>query len=224
MRPYNKHYAGERHGNLTLVERIPGGHKWRCRCDCGNEVIAQVSSGHISCQACAAKRIGEKIKTHGKSRNGYRLYRIWDAMRNRCNNPHNSGYRNYGGRGIAVCKEWDDFAVFESWALSNGYAENLTIDRIDNNASYSPKNCVWHTQTQQMKNTRNSHFITIDGKSKCVIDWCFELHLIKSNAYCTAKEVGISVDDYLTFKYFNRSVPCSKSNFEVWKSNHKEGI
>ena len=78
-----------------------------------------------------------------------RLYRIWQGMKNRCFNPKNPDYKNYGGRGITVCKAWDNsFDTFKRWALSHGYADSLTIDRIDNNGNYTARNCQWITRSE----------------------------------------------------------------------------
>ncbi len=86
-----------------------------------------------------------------------RLYNIWRSMRQRCNNPNNVNYKNYGGRGISVCSEWDiSFTCFMEWALANGYQEHLTIDRINNDGNYEPSNCRWATYKEQSSNKRNS--------------------------------------------------------------------
>ena len=83
-----------------------------------------------------------------------RIYRVWGAMRERCNNPNQSRFATYGGRGITVCSDWDDFAVFRQWMLEQGYRPGLQIDRIDNDDGYYPANCRLCTRTEQMQNRR----------------------------------------------------------------------
>jgi hypothetical protein len=84
-----------------------------------------------------------------------RLYTIWDGIKQRCNNRNSSNYVKYGGRGITVCDEWAmAFTSFYNWATANGYQDNLTIDRINNNGNYEPSNCRWATITTQSRNTR----------------------------------------------------------------------
>ncbi len=93
------------------------------------------------------------MRTHGLA-NKTRLYSTWKSMRQRCYNKNNIGYKNYGGRGITVCDEWDDFSKFNNWALSNNYNKNLSIDRINNDGNYEPTNCRWATSQEQADNKR----------------------------------------------------------------------
>lgn len=159
MRIYNKYKAGQKFGKLTLIERLPGGQKWRCRCDCGAEVVTQISGGSRGCYLCSHKSINIK---HGHNRNGTpdRLYRIWIGMKSRCHNSNDTGFDYYGARGITVCDEWkDDFQAFYDWSMLHGYSDELSIDRIDVNGNYEPSNCRWITMVEQQRNKRkdNNH-------------------------------------------------------------------
>lgn len=94
----------------------------------------------------------KRFRNHGYSNT--RLYRIWIAMKQRCDNPRKWNYKYYGGKGVTYCEEWKDFVAFKTWAESNGYAEDLSIDRIDFNRGYSPDNCRWVTQSVQTANRK----------------------------------------------------------------------
>lgn len=107
--------------------------------------------------------------THGMS--GTRLYSIWRDMKNRCNGLKERDKKNYFERGITYCIEWEHFESFRDWALSNGYLENLTLDRINNDGNYEPKNCRWITRAEQNLNTRQNHFITYAGKTYTMKEW-----------------------------------------------------
>ncbi len=123
------------------------------KCHCGNEFKARIS--HIkynSIKSCGCLRI-KLNTTHGMTNT--RIYRTWYDFRNRCNNKNNKQYKDYGGRGIKVCTDWNnDFVSFYDWAMKNGYSNNLTIDRINNDGNYEPSNCRWTTQIVQSRNTR----------------------------------------------------------------------
>jgi len=103
---------------------------------------------------------------------GTRLYRIWQMMKNRCHNLKTPRFKDYGGRGITVCDEWkDDFRAFHDWAMANGYADHLTIDRKDNDKGYSPDNCRWTTPLVQGNNSRHNHMITFNGETHSLSEW-----------------------------------------------------
>lgn len=146
---------------------------WVCQCDCGaiREIEANsLKSGNSkSCGCWKRERTSEIKGTHRQS--GTRLFNIWCGARKRCENPNSSIYKNYGGRGIQVCKEWQTFEPFYNWAIANGYSEKLSLDRINVNGNYEPSNCRWVTQKQQCNNTRRCRFITINGETHTLKQW-----------------------------------------------------
>ena len=100
------------------------------------------------------------------------LYLRYYHMKARCYNPNCKAYKNYGGRGIRICDEWlEDFMNFYNWAIENGYQDNLTIDRIDNNGNYEPSNCRWITDYEQRFNKRNNKILTIERETKTITEW-----------------------------------------------------
>jgi len=108
--------------------------------------------------------------THGfrVGRKMPRIYKIWLNMKDRCYNLHSKDYRLYGERGITVCEEWkNDFPAFHDWAMKNGYADNLEIDRIDYDKNYEPDNCRWVTDLVQARNSSHCSYYDIDGQKMC---------------------------------------------------------
>ena len=106
---------------------------------------------------------------HGETKT--RLHKIWSSMLERCNYEKHPHYKDYGGRGISVCSEWNEYITFRDWALNNGYADNLTLDRENTNGNYCPENCRWVTMKTQQNNKRNNHLVTLDGVSHTITEW-----------------------------------------------------
>jgi len=113
-----------------------------------------------------------------------RCYRTWSAMRQRCSNPKATGYHNYGGRGIVVCKEWSDsFLPFYEWSIQNGYREELEIDRTNNDGNYEPSNCRWTTDKVQALNQRRTVYVTHNNERLPLKTWCERLGINYKFAY-----------------------------------------
>lgn len=151
----------------------PERHKrFECVCNCGNIIFTslhKLKSGHTkSCGCLKTEKFKDRVTKHGFS--STRLYHIWYDMVGRCENSNYKNYHRYGGRGISVCNEWKKFIVFRQWALSNGYSEKLTIDRLDNDGDYKPSNCRWATRKQQSKNRSNNNLITHNGITETITD------------------------------------------------------
>lgn len=166
---------GKKFGKLTVLEECKehynnGVIKYKCKCDCGN--IFYTRSGALRdgrTKSCGCLRSGKSNTT---------LYRIWSAMKRRCYNKRTKDYPNYGGRGIVVCQEWlEDFMNFYNWAMDNCYRNDLTIDRIDNNKGYSPDNCRWVDRKTQVRNRRNTIYLTYDEETKPIAQWAKELNI-----------------------------------------------
>lgn len=153
--------TGQRFGRLVVISKSASntsyhGAMWKCRCDCGNETIVNggnLRSGNTTSCGCYHRERQRAGKSHGMSK--ARLYRIWKAMHTRCYNKNFPAFQYYGGRGIQISEEWrSDFVSFHDWAMTHGYADNLTIDRIDTNGNYCPTNCRWVTMAEQNRNKR----------------------------------------------------------------------
>ena len=113
-----------------------------------------------------------------------RIYRTWRSMKDRCENPNNKRYKDYGGRGILICETWSNsFVAFWEWASSHGYADDLTIERIDVNGGYNPSNCTFIPNSEQSKNRRMNVCVAIGGETKTITEWAKSNNLTFSCVY-----------------------------------------
>lgn len=160
--------TGEQFGRLKVVEYAgtdkEGKSLWKCQCTCGN--VKAVRGRHLRCGSikscgCLQKELAsERIKKHptkGNTKHGQsksRLYQIWTNMKTRCYNKANRAFKWYGAVGITICPEWFKFENFMLWAMSTGYKDDLTIERIDPFGNYEPNNCTWIPKSEQRKNQR----------------------------------------------------------------------
>lgn len=202
--------TGQKFGRLTVLSKTNKKQCnhiiWVCQCDCGNikEVTgSDLHSGRIKSCGClqreSASNNREKRKTHGKT--GTRLYGVWRDMKRRCNSSTASSYKNYGGRGIKVCEEWNDFENFYNWAMNSGYDENAegrscTLDRIDVNGNYCPENCRWVDFTVQANNRRSNRLIKAFGKEMTISQWS-KLTRINKSTLKQRLDNGWSAEDSL---------------------------
>ncbi len=170
--------TGQRFGRLVVIEEAghssDGRVQWFCKCDCGKTTVSTTTNlkrNHTRSCGCLNE---ENHFKHGKRTrtNSHSLYGIWDNMKQRCGNSNATLYHRYGGRGITVCQEWrEDFQAFYNWAMANGYQDDLTIDRIDNDKGYSPDNCRWITKKANLNNTSQNAFIELNGERHTIAEW-----------------------------------------------------
>ena len=198
-----------KYNKLELVEmtapriRINGRKRKRAifKCDCGSVReydFSSVKTGHrYQCPECSKISSAKSRKTHGLVK--HTLYRKWQDMKNRCRNPNRSKYKNYGGRGISVCKEWNNsFEVFFNWSINNGWYKGLTIDRIDIDGNYCPSNCRYITMLEQSFNKTNTFFVEINDKKYSLSKLLYLNE--KSNRYSNiwrGLKIGKDIEHYI---------------------------
>lgn len=178
-----KEHIGSKYGRLTVIDIVPPkeagrGYLWKCKCECGNETVSaplKLIKGKTKSCGCAKR---DRVKTDplfDRTKHGgrhERLYRIWHGMKQRCERKENGDYQNYGGRGISICEEWrNNYAAFREWAFSNGYSDDLTIERKDVNGNYCPDNCTWISPKEQARNRRTNHWVEYNGERRIVAEW-----------------------------------------------------
>ena len=202
---------GKKYNNLTIVsiEKSIA----LCVCDCGNQKSVKLSDlkrNHV--KSCGCKFNGNTIKnTHGN-----RIYNIWYNMKRRCLDSNNKDYKNYGARGITIYKDWiEDFSSFYNWSIENGYQDNLTLDRINNDGNYQPDNCRWVTIKVQLCNGRRNVIFNINGEPQCLSDICKERNL----NYTTIKyrlDKGMDIKEAL-----EKPIDITKSNKKLTERNDR---
>lgn len=201
-------YIGTTVGQLTILDvymdvSIPNNKsKWKalCKCSCGN--TKEIPLRYITGNGRLVKSCGcaRKINTQPMPiKDCRRLYNIYYGMLNRCYSKTNHAYEDYGGRGIVVYRKWrGDFEIFRQWALSSGYANGLTIDRIDVNGNYYPDNCRWVDMKTQGRNKRNTVHVIYDGEEIALLDLAERLNAPYELLYQRITRRGMSIEEALS--------------------------
>lgn len=199
-RPYRVEWAGKRFGRWTVLRLAPSPRRkiWVCKCDCGTEkpvAIYSLKSGISgSCGCLSKKAIGERSRTHGRSKS--KMHYRWCAMIQRCENPNSRNYSCYGARGIRVCDRWRH--SFEAFLADMGTPDaGMTLERIDNNGNYEPGNVRWASRQEQCANTRRNKLITHAGKTMIMKQWARHLG-IGFDTLKTRIQDGWSIERALT--------------------------
>lgn len=198
--------TGEKFGRLTVLKQCShpegGVYYYLCECDCEQHTQLIVEGKSLrsgNAKSCGCLRKEATIRRNKANRlyeeKDDRLVRIWRAMHHRCESEIDEHYKNYGERGIKVCEEWHDFEPFKQWAWNNGYNDNLTIDRIDSNGNYEPCNCRWVTQKEQTNNTNRNKYLTYQGTTQTLAQWCEELGLNYYRTKARLNTLHWSVED-----------------------------
>lgn len=184
--------TGQVFGDLTVVKYVgrkgtPSGSfksEWLCICSCGAEKLAttpRLRSGDTNSCGCKTKeKMAAANARHGLSK--FPEYNSWTGLRERCRNPANKDWPNYGGRGITVCERWEDFENFMS-DMGRRPGPKYSIERLDTNGPYAPGNCRWATAKEQCNNKRNTRVITAFGESKPITEWAERLGVTTAVIY-----------------------------------------
>ena len=158
-------------------------------CSCGNKKIIRhdhyVSGRSKSCGCLRDEKSAERKKIHGENKT--ELHNVWQSMRSRTRCKTSTAWKDYGGRGIYICEQWNEFTKFKEWAVSTGYSSGLEIDRIDNDAGYSPENCRWVSRLENMRNTRTNRVVFAFGENKPLVGWTEDKRCVVSYATLWAR-------------------------------------
>lgn len=181
-----KDLTGRRFGRLLVLcpERsTQHGMVWHCQCDCGEQrdiYASALTTGRTKSCGCYHDECSRR-GTHGGSRSPE--YKVWSSLIDRCHNENNRHYKNYGGRGIAVCKRWRD--KFENFINDMGPrpSPSHTVERKNNSCGYSPFNCRWATRKEQQNNMRTNRLVTLKGRTQTVSQWADEVGMKHATLY-----------------------------------------
>lgn len=199
--------SGKTFTKLTVLhatdERRNGSVMWKCRCDCGNEVLVRSTALTIgktkSCGCSKIERVVKRnISTASHNMRRTPIYECWQSMKQRCLNPASPDYKNYGGRGIRICDEWKD--SFKTFLFDMGVRpEGTSIDRIDVNGHYCKENCKWSTNKEQANNKRCSRFFTYKNETKTISEWADAYGIHRPTLFARVNN-GWSIHDALNIK------------------------
>lgn len=209
--------TGKRFGRLVVVKEHEGprygtrrGPRWDCLCDCGNTAVVhgiELRRGETRSCGCLHSEIVSNLGRKSAKHGGYqdRLHGVWTGMLSRCNNRNAPPYKNYGGRGISVCEEWKSYSNFKKWAYKNGYDEKAergvcTIDRIDVNGDYEPKNCRFISAHEQCFNMRTNNRITALGQTHCIAKWAEKIGVTPGAIQRVIRNGHINPTKYIEYK------------------------
>lgn len=218
--------TGQRFGRLVVVSRgsnsSDGKARWNCRCDCGNMATNVLSSslrqGRTRSCGCYRKEVvaelGHNISIHGEAKKS-RLWEIWVSMKRRCKREP-----NYIKKNICVCDEWaNSYINFRTWAMENGYQDDLTLDRIDPTREYSPQNCRWATWKTQENNRTNNRRLTLRGETKTLAEWADEIGVSSETLSGRIKRGWPEEDLWLPANLNNKNIRKELHNYGTEQRN-----
>lgn len=201
--------TGQKFNNLKVIAyaytNSHGETYWLCKCNCGNTKVVRrshlINGTTKSCGCLMRYKLARRNKANAKygGCSKTRIYSIWQGMKNRCLNVKTNGYKNYGGKGISICKEWlDDYMNFYDWAMNNGYNDNLILARIDINQDYFPENCKWLTAKEQARRTNKAEKIKFRGVTLGLAEWAEKLKINKNTLQSRLRKYNWSIKKALT--------------------------
>lgn len=204
--------SGDKFGYLTVIREVepnitPCGtvqRKFLCQCDCGNQVVRNLSGLRRSDKAncgCKNYNIGELNKKYLKEYTQSFLYSTWHGMRQRCLDKNSSHYKYYGAKGITICDDWlNDYTKFYEWAIKNGASKDCTIDRIDVNGNYEPSNCRWVDAITQANNKTQNRIIEYNEEKLTLAQWSKKVGIKESTIRRRIDRYGYTIDEALGFR------------------------